>query len=127
VNLISLLPSAILIGGLVFGLARIIGSTREKSLSGIDTGWLLSTLIVLISLAGYGWYLLRYQNHGQGGDLIKTTHMIQIFPLLGLLASGWLEKLEERKHVIWMILMIVLALIFLHNLPAMITHYPLFP
>jgi len=88
-------------------------------------GWTLFTLIVLSSLAGYGWYLLRYQNHGQGGDLIKTTHMIQIFPFVGLLAGGMLEKLEERQRIIWIIVMIVLALILLHNLPAMITHYPL--
>ena len=76
---------------------------------------------------GYGWYLLRYQNHGQGGDLIKTTHMIQIFPFLGILAGGILDKLWGRHHEIWTILMITLALIFLHNLPAMVTHYSLFP
>lgn len=127
VNLVSLLPSAILMAGLVFGVIRIIGSIRDAFLSNVDSGWTLFTLIVLCSLVGYGWYLLRYQNHGQGGDLIKTTHMIQIFPFLGILAGGILDKLWGRHHEIWTILMITLALIFLHNLPAMVTHYSLFP
>ena len=127
VNLVSLLPTAILIAGLVFGIVRIIGSLRNKDTSDTDSGWTLFTLIVLSSLAGYGWYLLRYQNHGQGGDLIKATHMIQIFPFLGLLAGSLLEKLGKWHHEIWITLMIALALIFLHNLPAMVTHYSLYP
>ncbi len=127
VNLVSLLPSAILVAGLIFGVIRIISSVGNKSMSDQDLGWSLFALIVLCSLAGYGWYLLRYQNHGQGGDLIKSTHMLQIFPFLGLLAGGILEKLWKIRPGIWKTLMIALALIFLHNLPAMVTHYPLFP
>ena len=127
VNLVSLLPSAILIAGLIFGFIHIISSIRNESIGNLDSGWILFTLIVMCSLTGYGWYLLRYQNHGQGGDLIKASHMLQVFPFLGLLAGGVLEKLWKWRSGIWITLMIALALIFLHNLPAMVTHYPLFP
>ena len=68
---------------------------KNQPASAQGLGQILFTLIVLCSLAGYGWYLLRYQNHGQGGDLIKASHMLQIFPFLGLLAGGMLEKLVE--------------------------------
>ncbi len=127
VNLVSLLPSAILIAGLIFGIIQSIRSISINFFSDENLGLTLFTLMVLCSLAGYGWYLLRYQNHGQGGDLIKASHMLQIFPFLGILAGGILEKLWKWHPAVWITLMIALAFIFIHNLPAMVTHYPLFP
>lgn len=127
VNLISLLPSIILITGFVFGIMQLIDSFNNKNKNDQLLGWHLLILIVLSSLAGYGWYLLRYQNHGQGGDLIKASHMLQIFPFLGLLAGRVLENIWKWRPRFWIILMVALSLIFLYNLPAMVTHYPLFP
>jgi hypothetical protein len=127
VNLVSLLPSAILAAGLILGVIYLFHSLSNQVTGLQNLGRNLFILVVLCSLAGYGWYLLRYQNHGQAGDLIKASHMLQIFPFLGLLAGGLLEKLWKWRPGIWIALMIALALIFLHNLPAMVTHYPLFP
>jgi hypothetical protein len=127
VNLISLLPSAFFAAGFIFALFLIASSWRSTPVTSRTAGLIIFTLVIISSMAGYGWYLLRYQNHGQGGDLIKATHMMQIFPFLGLLAGGFLEKIWERWPKMWLICMITLALIFIHNLPAMITHYSLFP
>jgi hypothetical protein len=127
VNFISLLPSAIFAAGFLFGIILIIRSFTNKSENNRIFGLIIFTLIILSSLVGYGWYLLRYQNQGQGGDLIKATHMMQIFPFMALLAGGILEKLWVRWPKLWITAMIALALIILHNFPAMITHYSLFP
>jgi hypothetical protein len=81
----------------------------------------------LCTLAGYGWYLLRYQNQGVGGDLIKATHMMQIFPFLGLLGGQLIDKLHARWPRAWLWLMVLLGAVLLHNLPAMVTHYPVLP
>jgi hypothetical protein len=127
VNLVSLLPSAILAAGLILGVIQLFRSLGNKLPGAKDLGSTIFSLIILCSLAGYGWYLLRYQNHGQGGDLIKASHMLQIFPFLGLLAGEVLDRLWKWRPNIWVAVMIALGLVFLHNLPAMVTHYPLFP
>lgn len=127
VNFISLLPSAFFAAGFIFTFILMIRSLIKRPDDDRIFGQTIFFLIVLTSMAGYGWYLLRYQNQGQGGDLIKATHMMQIFPFLGLLAGGLFDKLWGRWPKIWLFLMITLGLIFIHNLPALITHYSLFP
>ena len=127
VNFVSLLPSAIFAAGFIYALILIIRSFIEKPGDYHMVGPTIFTLIIISSMVGYEWYLLRYQNQGQGGDLIKATHMMQIFPFMALLAGGILEKLWGRWPKVWITTMILLALIVIHNLPAMITHYALFP
>ncbi len=127
VNLVSLIPSAIFLAGLAYGVVGAWWALRARSPERVGTANLLFLLIIACSFAGYWWYLLRFQNHGQGGDLIKATHMMQVFPFMGLLAGQALQKLGERSFKVWLGVMVVLALVFIHNLPAMITHYPLLP
>lgn len=127
VNLVSLIPSLILVAGFLYGLGMVWRSISRKDQPARQFGSVLFTLVILCSMAGYGWYLLRFQDHGQGGDLIKATHMMQIFPFLGLLGGQVLQKVQTRAPRVWLAVMIVLAVIVLHNLPAMITHYPILP
>jgi hypothetical protein len=127
VNLVSLLPSLILAAGLAYGIALAARWLTKPQPVPKAYAALLFSLVILFSLAGYGWYLLRYQNHGQAGDLIKATHMMQIFPFLGLLGGQVLGKLERRSTMLWWGLMILLGAIALHNIPAMVTHYPRLP
>ncbi len=127
VNLVSLVPSLILAAGFAWGLLAARRAISGGAASPWQAAALLFTLIVICSFAGYGWYLLRYQDQGRGGDLIKATHMMQVFPFLGLLGGLFLQKVEARLPKVWLGIMLVLALVFLHNLPAMITHYPLTP
>lgn len=127
VNLVSLIPSAIFLAGLVYGVVLVWRALRSRSQERQGYGALLFLFIIACSFAGYWWYLLRFQNHGQGGDLIKATHMMQVFPFMGLLAGQALQKLNQKSTKLWLGIMVILALVFVHNLPAMITHYPLFP
>ena len=127
VNFVSLFPSAIFAAGFIYALLLILRSLTNQTASNQISGLTIFTLIVLSSMAGYGWYLLRYQNQGQAGDLIKATHMLQIFPFMGLLAGAILDRLWKWRPRLWNIVLIVLSIVFLHNLPAMVTHYPLFP
>jgi len=127
VNFVSLFPSAIFAAGFIYALILISRPLSFKTAANLELGPTIFTLIIMSSMAGYGWYLLRYQNQGQAGDLIKATHMMQIFPFMALLAGGILEKLWSRWPKVWITTMIILGLIVIHNLPAMITHYALFP
>ncbi len=127
VNLVSLLPSLVLAAGLVFGILASWRLFRDERPAVLSEASFLFMLVVLCSLAGYGWYLLRYQNQGVGGDLIKATHMMQIFPFLGLLGGQFLARVDARWPRAWLVTMILMGAVVLHNLPAMVTHYPVWP
>ncbi len=127
VNLVSLLPSLILAAGLGYVLMTAWRLFRRDRADVPAEASLLFTLIVVCSMGGYGWYLLRYQHQGIGGDLIKATHMMQIFPFLGLLGGQLIDKLHARWPRAWLWLMVLLGAVLLHNLPAMVTHYPVLP
>jgi hypothetical protein len=123
VNLLSLLPSAIFLAGLVFGIIRGLQSLRVVRPGILESGSLLAVLVIVCSMAGYGWFLIRYQTDGQAGDLIKASHMLQVFPFLALLAGAALEQLRTWRRPAWAAIVIALALVYLHNMPAMLTHY----
>lgn len=123
VNLVSLLPSAVLVAGLVLGLLRSLRTLRVARPGILESGTIMAVLVVISSLAGYGWYLIRYQTDGQAGDLIKASHMLQVFPFLALLAGCGLEQLRTWRRPVWVAIVIALALVYLHNMPAMLTHY----
>jgi hypothetical protein len=127
VNFVSLLPSAIFAAGFIYAFILFVRSLINNPVDNWVLGLTFFTIIVISSMAGYGWYLLRYQNQGQAGDLIKATHMLQIFPFMSLLAGGILDKLWKWHPKFWIIIMIAIALILFHNLPAMVTHYSLIP
>jgi hypothetical protein len=127
VNLVSLLPAALLAAGFLYALMILTRSLRREPSAGLQLGTLFSVLFVACSMAGYMWFLIRYQNNGQAGDLIKTSHMLQVFPFLAIMAGGALEKIRARSRPVWIALVFGLALVAIHNLPAMVTHYTVLP
>jgi len=50
-------------------------------------------------------------------------HALIVLPLLG---AEFLERVRQRKQRLYYGCMVVLGLVFLHNLPAMITRYRMF-
>ncbi len=125
VNLVSLLPTAVFVAGWALALVQGVRSLRVVGPGHPEGGMVLALLIITCSLAGYVWFLTRYQTNGQAGDLIKASHMLQVFPFLALLAGSALEQIRTWRRPVWTAIMIALALVYLYNMPAMITHYML--
>jgi hypothetical protein len=121
INLVSLFPTALGLVAIFFGLkciryvGRNEGTDQAKSL-------LLVMLYVIISLAGYFWFLVMYPNLGKG-DTIKATYLLQTFPFIALLVGIMLQIIREKKRLVYRIIMLFLVIVWLHNLPAMLTHY----
>jgi hypothetical protein len=82
----------------------------------------LLALVILGSLAGYFVFLVRYTEIPRGGP-IKPTYMLQIFPLVALLSARVLAALRARAPLAHRVAVALLAIAFLHNLPAMISRY----
>ncbi len=141
VNLVALIPSAMLIGGLVFGTIQGIRllwlsplryskyDTSSESLT-MDRASLLRrnalfgllVLVVVISLGGYGWFLVMYP-HPERGDTIKATYMLHIFPPLALLAGAFMRSIRLRYPLVFRVLLILLLLAWVYMLPVMITRF----
>jgi hypothetical protein len=121
VNLISLPLTLLLAGGLLFGLLELGCSLTQRAASNAAVLKSLVTLTALCALLVYGWFLFRYA--GVRGDTVKATYVLHVFPMLAILATDLVQKVTN--HVPWMynLVMILIGLTFLHNLPAMMTHY----
>ncbi|MBI2758557.1 MAG: hypothetical protein HYX49_07740 [Chloroflexi bacterium] len=122
VNFIALFPTALLLMGWVAGLVDALRHLRIRPVTNSQTKRALLALIVLFSFLGYAWFLIRYPSLGEG-DTIKATYLIQIFPLLAVLAAGMLARMRTRWPYIERAVYIILVVIFIFNLPALVTHF----
>jgi len=122
VNLISLFPSFIAVVGMIIGaisVYRLIGSPRID----FETAALaFLTMIVFFSLAGYFYFLIKYPLL-RNGVTIKATYMIHVFPFIAILAGYAVQSMGRKYKWIGAAVFAGLAVVFVHNLPAMITRY----
>lgn len=123
VNAVSLLPTALLLAGLVYGLWRTSVSLRTRALDPQAAVILLSCLTVACSLAGYLWFLVKYPSPGGSGDTIKATYLLHVFPFLAVLAAELLADVRERWPRAHRVAWVMLALVMCHNLGVLVTRF----
>jgi hypothetical protein len=121
VNLVSIYPSLILLAGFLGGGIALIKGLRSKEIHPEQLFLAFLFMTIGISWIGYLWFLISYTFHD--GVNNKATYMIQIFMALPILASMFMEKIRTINSTIYKLGMLVLLLVFIHNLPAMITRY----
>ncbi|MEM7769109.1 MAG: hypothetical protein AAF327_01200 [Cyanobacteria bacterium P01_A01_bin.37] len=133
VNGISLFPTAIMVLSVVFSSITVIRRLRTNPMANgkdaIQSRHQRDTLLLLLlaiatSLGGYAWFLIMYPNLGKG-DTIKATYTLQVFPLLSILTGYLLFQLKTWKPMLFFLVLFLWAGIWVHNLPSMVTHYPL--
>lgn len=125
VNLVSLIPTALLLIGFGSGLAMLARLVMGRSDVTLKVGGLM-TLLVMCSFAGYFWFLIRYPNPGKG-DTIKAVYMLQTYPLIAILTANVLAVMREKFRPLYWVVAVLLGLVFLHNLPVLFTRYPFLP
>ena len=102
VNIISIFPTILMIVGLLFGLLHLrylfqINDTQRNSLYIV-----VNTFVVVVSLVGYMWFVIRYPSLGKG-DTIKPIYLLHIFPslaILGALLLGQIRKTNNTKSLL---------------------------
>jgi hypothetical protein len=122
VNLVSIFPSLVLLAGLLWGSLRLLKAIITK---GIDPETNLLAFVfmaILCSGLGYMWFLISYP-HPPTGNTNKATYMIQVFMLLPVLSAAFLEKVRSWKPALYWTILIGIGLVFIHNLPAMISRF----
>ena len=122
VNLISLLPTILLIGGFFTVLISTARRIPTPDITWTDEVNLLLVSLIVISFAGYVWFLILYPDFNRG-NTIKATYLLHAFPVIALVAAQPLATLTRRRPWLFPATLIILGLVFLHNLPAMLTKY----
>jgi 4-amino-4-deoxy-L-arabinose transferase-like glycosyltransferase len=124
VNVVALLPTAVLLLGAAAGAAATWSWVRGEDDRPRDRGLALLTLTALATVSGYvALLVLFYAN--PTGSLIKATYVLPAFPALALLAAAWLDGIRARNPRVHAALVIALILATLHNAPAFVTRYRL--
>lgn len=147
VNLVSLAPTALLGAGFLVGMVLVIksflpltrffqrGSSAPAAQEAAQKthqhnhhttiAFAALQVVVVVSLLGYGWFLISFPSLGKG-DTIKASYMLQVFPLLALLASVLVERLHRLHRAFSAAVLLLLGAVFLHTLPAMVSRYTIF-
>ncbi len=126
VSAVSLLPTAVMLAGLGYGIFTIVRVVRTPP-SPADPPDVPSltvafaALVVLATMAGYYWFLTNYTD--ANGDTIKASYILQTFPFLALTAAALLWRLLEHHPRLAAVPIVLLVAVAAHNVPAMVTNY----
>ncbi len=122
-NVLDLLPSAILIASFLFGCYVLVCFLTGHGHAELDRAIALLTMIAGVSLLGFLWFVIRYQSAAQGGDLVKTTYLLQMFPPLAFIGGSFMDHLWERGGFASRAAAGALGAVAIAELPAFVTHY----
>lgn len=119
VNLLSILPSAILVGGLLIGGLHLARLARGRADDEASAPLAFLFLAVATSVLGYLWFVLKFP----GDDVIKATYLLHVYPLLGVLGAEFLGFVRSRSAAVHHAIVAMLVLVLLHNAPVYVTRY----
>lgn len=126
VNLVSLAPSAFALVAMIEALVAVfhrwqLRDSSEESASE-QLGRIFILLLTTCAAVGYAWWSALFQV--ASGSAIKATYVLHIFPFAAILAGLFLQNIADRKPIYARLVLALLVCVALHNLGAMITHYP---
>ncbi len=119
VNLVSLFPSLLMVAALGRAAVRLGRGTLTPVRR---EAYILLLLAIATTAAGYFWFLIMYPSYDKG-DTIKATYILQLFPAVAVLTGEYLASLRDRFPRLSRLVWLGLALTFVHNLPATLTHF----
>jgi 4-amino-4-deoxy-L-arabinose transferase-like glycosyltransferase len=119
VNLFSVLPSILLLAAFIFGFIQLFQWRQPPTVERMDLVFI--TLLALSTIGGYLWFVYRY--FLQVNDVVKATYTIQFYIALLFLLAGLMEAVRIKSQWAYNLILILLTIVFIHNLPAMITRY----
>lgn len=125
VNLVSLFPSFLALASVGFAVRDLFPKARasltddRRSHKAADDMLLFALMAVVFSFCIYGWFLIMY------GPYVKATYVLHVFPFVALLVGHLLVVIAAKSHLAAGLILAFLVLVFVHNLPAVVTHYSL--
>ena len=118
VNIVSIIPSIIMLLGISFGFKTIKKINKNKN----DLFFTYIFLAIVTTFIGYLWFLIKYPELPTG-DTNKATYMIQLFHMVSLLSIALLIKIKNQKSKIYLFISFSLIAVYLHNFSASLTNF----
>jgi hypothetical protein len=121
VNLLAVLPTVLLLGGVALGL----GAFARGLSSGAAAGERILGLVVLSACAivlGYLVFLTLFYRTSSGG-MIKASYLLPAYPMVALAGAALLGRIRERSRAVHAVALAAIIVVSLHNGPAYVTHY----
>jgi hypothetical protein len=112
VNLISLLPTALII-------CLFVKRRNNEKFNEVHK---YLNYAVILSFTGYLWFLIKYPLLPTG-DTIKSTYIIQLFYLFVFGASIHLENLKRLASNKYLLIVCILLITFIHNFSSYLSHF----
>tara|TARA_A100001011_G_scaffold135370_1_gene142763 strand:+ start:4431 stop:5798 length:1368 start_codon:yes stop_codon:yes gene_type:complete len=116
VNLFSLIPTVCFIAGIFLFIKNQKFMKRERLF------YILIFSAINFIWFGYLWFLIKYPIP-QKGDTIKGTYILNLIHLLPFFGAYFLDRIKEFSKKFFNFLFALLLIIFIHNIPAMITRF----
>jgi hypothetical protein len=124
-NAAAILPTLVFAAGVVAGLFSLTRLRRPEEEAGRRA---LVTALLLMFGGGafllYLYFLIRFTSVGPDST-IKATYMLHVLLVLPLLGADFLEGVRARLARVYVASLVGLALVWVLNLPVMITQYRL--
>ncbi len=77
---------------------------------------------IITSFFGYLLFAISYPI--ETGDTVKSSYIIQLFHLAAFSSSIYFYKLRSLNKAIYIQLLVVLSLIYIHNFQSFLSHFP---
>lgn len=119
-NLMGLVPTTVLVASIFLSAGGAVRWWRGGSYR--DMLAALSLTVVLASLAGYCWFLIRFPSL-ETGDTIKAIYIVHTAPFLAAMAAIGINTVRQRWPRLYVIVMVLLIAVFIHATPAFLTRY----
>lgn len=78
---------------------------------------------LFFTIVGYLWFLISYPEF-PSGDTNKATYIVQLFNLIIIYSSIYLDYLSKNRKKTYNIVMIYLLFAFVHNFSSYLSHFP---
>jgi len=123
VNLFSVVPTLILAAGWLLGALRMFNFKKPFSIE--YAGTTLLFFIATASIIGFTVFVINYYVIAE--TTLKASYILQFFVILAFLGADFLEFVRTNFRPLYILVLVILGFVFLHNLPAFITRYILLP
>jgi hypothetical protein len=123
VNLFSVVPTLVFVAGWLFAILRLFNLKKPYSMESAST--ILFFFIATVSIIGFTIFVINF--YTLDDSTLKASYILQFFVVLAFLGADFLELVRTRFSPLFIVALITLGIVFLHNLPAFITRYVLLP
>ena len=115
VNLVSLIPTMLMIFGIFFTIFNFKHLNFEQKIF-----YYIISFCILFTWIGYLWFLIKYPNLGYG-DTIKATYILSLIQLLPFYLGNLMNKINKKNTLIYKTIFLSLIAVSAHNLPVLIS------